>query len=124
MNKNKALILSTILCSLYIVFTEGGSPNMFTIWNLSPIFLCYFILKNSFKEKNKSSRWNSICFTLTTVGSIIYVHTAWWQNWQEIKTGSSTSAIIFIFLPIYSIILGSIIFFFSWFIGLIIKNKT
>ena len=33
---------------------------------------------------------------------------AWFFNWNDIKTGSSTAGLIFIFIPIYSLISGGI----------------
>jgi hypothetical protein len=40
----------------------------------------------------------------------MFAHAAWAFDWGRTATGSSTSGLIFIFLPIYAVVLGGLAF--------------
>jgi hypothetical protein len=61
-------------------------------------------------------------YTIISLGLLLFGHLAWYFDWQGTKTGSSTSGLIFIFLPLYAVILGGIGYLFGWLAGTAINR--
>ena len=109
MKTNKTINLSFISMVILIIILEGVIPNIFTIWNLIPILIYYFLFKNWIKYRNKTLVKFSLILNgifLIIFPLVVNVMRAFDIQW--FKTWSSTSAIIFIFIPLYAILFSII----------------
>jgi len=88
------------------VFSVEGFLNPFAYWNTAPILLAWFILRDTDEGEFKIPLAGTLAFSILTVGFIVLIHMAWFFNWGDTATGSSTSGLIFIFIPIYALIAG------------------
>lgn len=122
--KDSALIVGSIICSAFVVIAEGVKPNVFTVWNLFPILICYFVLKMATSNGSRASLWGSIGLTFSGIGMLLFVHAAWLFDWGGTKTSSSTSGLIFIFLPVYSLGTAGVGYLGGWLLVKLISIKT
>lgn len=113
---NKILWIIVFLLAVYIAVSQGGITS-FWLWNVSPIIACGLLLSLSKLDSSKPVFWGGIGFTITGGILTLLLHTAWLFNWGDFATGSSTSALTFIFIPIYAFIIGGICWLLGWYIG-------
>jgi hypothetical protein len=85
--------------------SEGIPFNEFTAWNMLPLFIS-FILYFAAVAKGKPLH-KAYGFLLGSMLLSVFFHLAWLFDWWGSKTGSSTAGLIFIFIPIYSLVSGA-----------------
>ncbi len=100
-----------IALSLFIYITEEASFNVFTIWNMLPLIISLAIYKLGHKQGTKTNIYGAYGFLIGCMLLTGYIHLAWFFDWEGTKTASSTAGLIFIFIPIYSLIPGGIGYF-------------
>ena len=96
-----------LLVASFIAFAEGPL-NPFWIWNVVPVALGYALLRRARRKEFRAAP--EMAFIVFSCGLLLYAHVAWVLDWGRTATGSSTSALIFSFLPIYAIVLGGLAF--------------
>ncbi len=106
-----------IFIALIIYYLEGILINPFAIWNASPLLISYLLVSKSIEQNSKPIFIGFVLFTFISLTLSLLGHFAWHFDWQQTKTGSSTSAILFIFIPAYAIILGGVGYVLGLFIG-------
>src|SRR5205823_669659 len=85
------------------IFGGGG----FIIWNCVPVLLAFLVLERALKRATGSAIVGAYIFSTIAVGLTVWCYASFiW--WPPRGPGSSTASIIFVFLPIYSVIAGSI----------------
>jgi len=99
-----------IAAGALIVVVEGPFLHLFLIWNLLPIILALVFIHLAEERLPLSPQaffalFVSIAFA---VGVTVFFHLAWMIDIAGTATGSSTSALMFVFLPVYSAIAGVI----------------
>lgn len=92
------IILLTLACFIY--FTEGVAFNIFTAWNMLPLFISFLIYRFG-------SSYSAYSFLLGSMTLSGYLHLAWMFGWGDINS-ASTSALIFVVIPVFSLIAGGI----------------
>ncbi len=104
-----AIIL--VILAIFTVLAEGVRFNLFTLWNLLPLAVVAMLLLNvrykwRWCNMSAGSRGAVLGFVLGSLGFTFLMHLAWMLDLGGTATGSSTSGLIFIFIPIYSLGLG------------------
>lgn len=104
----KTTRLWPFLLLVAVIALAEGPLNLFWVWNAIPVALGYVLLR---RARNRAF-WPApeIAFIALSCGLLLFAHAAWAFNWGRAATGSSTSALIFIFLPIYAVLLGGLAF--------------
>jgi hypothetical protein len=110
--KPSGIVITNIayaLCVLFIAFAEG-IINPFIPWNLVPVVIGYFLTRRAMvgTVPGQNAAWPAAGYNAAGVGTVIFFHMAWLFDWGGMATGSSTSALIFIFLPAYALIAGAV----------------
>ena len=105
MNSKKGL-LSFIACAIVFYALAGIAVNPLIIWTALPLYISYVLTKSDRFSSSISGRYSSYGFNIASVGFSLFYHLAWFFDWQGTQTSSSTSAIIFIIMPIYAVVLG------------------
>jgi hypothetical protein len=90
---------------LFLAYVEGFL-NPFWLWNSLPFGLGLGLLDRA--KKNEKSPLPAVGFSIGAGVLSLFVHWAWLFDWREMATGGSTSALIFLFLPLYSLIPGAL----------------
>ena len=101
------LLVGFVVCVTPIILV-GGFRDGFTYWNCLPVVLALVVLVVS--RQGVAAR----TFAAVSVGFSILVHLAWAGDWGGTATGSSTSGLIFIFIPFWSIIFGVVASLIAW----------
>src|SRR5215472_13833340 len=96
-----------LLVAGFIAFIEGPL-NPLWIWNVLPVVFGYTFLRRAQRRSLRAAP--EMAFLVSSCGLLLYAHAAWAFDWGCTATGSSTTALIFIFLPIYAIALGGLAF--------------
>ncbi len=92
--------ITLLLLAYFIYFTEGVAINMFTIWNTLPLLVSLLIYQFG-------SRYGAYSFLSGSMMLSGYLHLAWFFNWGDISS-DSTSALIFVVIPVFSLVAGGI----------------
>lgn len=100
-----------LACLAFIVYVEG-LLNPFWVWNALPIGFTALFVKIA--RGRGSSEIPALAFGVGAVGITVYAHLAWLFDWDQIASGSSTSGLLFIVLPIMALGAGAILFAIAW----------
>jgi hypothetical protein len=102
----RTLVIWAVIVGLLVIIVEG--LNGFAIWNLLPVSLVLAaVLTIQWRHRaGKRLRSFVVGFGLATLGVVAFAHLAWYFDWGETATGSSTAGLIFIFIPLWATIFG------------------
>ncbi len=111
------------LISLLTFAAMGFDTHFFVLWNIIPIFVCAFIYnKTTSQQLIKNSSFHAVIAIILFHSSY---HMVMYFDIGKAATGSSTSALAYIFIPIYAVAFGGAIFLISKLVTAIIsKLKT
>lgn len=112
-----------ILLAVLIYYLEGIAFNPFAVWNASPLLISYYLVNKGLSINSKPVMIGFVVYTVFSLGILLFGHFAWYFDWQGTQTGSSSSGLIFIFLPVYAVILGGTGYLFGWLAGKAIYRK-
>jgi len=87
----------------FVAFVEGVT-NPFWIWNCVPIVVSYVLLSRA--RNSATNPLPEIAFFLIACGIVLFAHAAWHLDLDGMATGSSTSGLTFVVLPVYACVLG------------------
>ena len=99
------LIILFLAC--FIVVAEDVPISGFTIWNMTPLIISLVIYLIGIKQGGIKNIYGAYGFLIGSMLLSGYIHLAWLFGWGNIHSGS-TAGLIFIFIPIYSLITGAI----------------
>jgi hypothetical protein len=102
--------------------------NVFTLWNCIPLLLAAVMLIPAAIQSPQANRrlrdlWVRIGLAGAILGSTLCVYFTWKFNWWDARTGSSTSALIFIFAPLWTLFSGLIGLGVGWFAQRLIPKR-
>lgn len=91
------------LIAIFIAFVEGFL-NPFALWNLLPVAVGYSLVEDAYTKSStdRSRLWPAAGYNLICTSFVIFIHMAWFFDWDRFATGSSTSGLVFLFLPVYA----------------------
>jgi hypothetical protein len=107
-----------IISAITIYIMEGVALNPFAIWNALPLFIGYSIYARGEKNNKPQLIWGAWGFVLCGMALSLYFHMAWMFDWNGLATSSSTSGLIFIFIPFLSVIVGGLGFMLAYAFGI------
>ena len=86
-----------------------------TLWNLLPILDAAVLANFAFfttsgRALSIDHRIGVIVYGVVAVGIIVVLHLAWLLDWWGSRSGSTTSAVAFVFFPLWAILLGTLSF--------------
>ena len=85
-----AALIFIILC-IIVYILEGILINPFAFWNMVPLVFAYLILGAGYEHESYAIKFGSIGFMIGSVVVAFLAHFAWFYDWGNTKTGSSTS---------------------------------
>lgn len=111
--------LCCLFCAVVVFFTLRF--NYFSIYQLLPIVLFYISQVTVFRDINS---WSiRICYALAIICLLIFplfTQLGWYFDINKMASKSSTSGLLFVFLPIYAILPGILPCVIAW----VIKSKN
>lgn len=107
MNKHKKFTFIILIISAVIFYYLAGIwLNPFIFWTALPLYISFVLINKATKTDSTKRLFSAYGFLIVSIGFSLFYHFTWYFDWQGTKTGSSTSALIFVWLPIYSVVLG------------------
>jgi hypothetical protein len=106
--------------------------NLFTLWNCIPLLLAAITLipaairsrsVSPHADRRLRDLWVRIGLAGAILGSTLCVYSTWKFNWWNARTGSSTSGLIFVFAPLWTLLSGLIGLGAGWFAQRLIPNR-
>jgi len=81
---------------------------VFVLWNLVPVVIGGFLIRGAISCESSALLGGCVGYVLCGIGFVLFINFSWIFDWNTMKTGSSTSGLVFIFLPFYSLMFGAI----------------
>ena len=119
----KAILSVPFLLVVALVVYAEGSFSAFTIWNALPVAIGYGVLWIGLRSRGATAA-GCIAFAVTVTVLIALFHLAWLFDWGSIATSSSTSALAFLFVPIWAIVFATIIGLVAWGVGRVVLRRS
>jgi len=121
--KTAMLALPLLLAIAFVVYAEG-TPTPFAIWNALPMVASFALLRAN-RRARLANRIGAVIFAATATLFETLFHLAWRLDWHRTATESSTSALAFIFVPIWACLLAAAGGVLAWGIPwLVDRNRT
>jgi hypothetical protein len=102
-------LLLAVAAAALVFVVEG--VHGFAFWNAVPIACAGAVAVSLRAPRPRLTSWRAakIAFSVTASLAVALLHLAWHFDWGGTATGSSTAGLIFIFAPLYALILSSIV---------------
>jgi hypothetical protein len=102
------LLLLSAAVAFLVLWVEG--IHQFAIWNLTPVIVVAAVAiwqrqPQPFARSHARAAWAVFC--VSALALVTLLHLAWQFDWRRTATGSSTSGLIFIFAPVYTLVLAA-----------------
>lgn len=118
--KNTPAFLLCLLCVVAVFLILGF--NYFSLYQLLPIAVFYTFQVKVFSKIKRSDKASFICYILSILILLVFPLTAqvmWYFDINNLASKSSTSGLLFVWLPVYAILPGILTCSAAW----IIKRK-
>ena len=109
----KAILAIPFLLVVALVMHAQGSFSVFAIWNALPGALSFGMLLLGLRSRRPAAV-GCFAFAGSVTLPLALFHLAWLFDWGGTATGSSTSALAFIFIPFWACVFGAIIGAVAW----------
>lgn len=117
-----ALLAVPFLLAIALIVCVEGPFSGFEVWNALPVALGFGLLLAGRRFGRAAAVGCTVFAVLATLLEALF-HLAWMFDWHRTATGSSTSALAFIFVPIWACILGGVAGALAWGISKIVFKK-
>jgi len=114
-------IAGLIVCNLWISSSRIDPASLlFIVWNCVPVFVTLGVnaLHRKTPIKRRMQRFGMTGFSIVNLGLTALSHLMWMFDIGKTKTGSSTSALLFVFLPISAMFFGLV----GFLVGLVVGS--
>lgn len=105
--KNTTALILCLLCAI-VAFVVLGF-NYFALYQLLPIFVFYLFQVKVFSKIKRSHTAAFVCYLLSIAILLVFPLIAqimWHFDINELASKSSTSGLLFVWLPIYAVLPG------------------
>jgi hypothetical protein len=123
MNSHRRVTLNILGITAVILYILADTLiNPFIFWTCLPLYISYYFVNKAARDESVKKLFAAYGFMAVSIIFSIFYHITWYIDWQETRTGSSTSALIFVWLPIYSVILGFMGYALGHLTGILLKK--
>ena len=119
----KAILSVPFLLVVALVVYAEDSFSGFTIWNALPVAIGFGLLVTGLRSRGATAI-GCIAFAVSVTVLVALFHLAWLFAWGSTATGSSTSALAFIFVPFWVIVFAGIIGLVAWGVGRVVLRRA
>jgi len=111
----KTTLLATpfLLAMALVVYVQGGDSIGFALWNALPMLAGLGMLLAGRRSRSRMP-WGRTAFATVATLLMVWFHLSWLFDWGGARTGSSTSALAFIFMPLWAFVFGAVAGVLAW----------
>ncbi|MDB6135834.1 MAG: hypothetical protein JWM59_4077 [Verrucomicrobiales bacterium] len=99
-----------------LVVHVSGSFSGTALWNALPVGMGFGALQAGLSSRRAMAA-GCIAFAVSITLLVALFHLAWLFDWGGTATGSSTSAVAFMFVPLWAVLFAGIIGLVAWGVG-------
>lgn len=96
-----------LLAMALAVYVQGSDAFGFAVWNALPMLAGLGMLLVG-RRGRRTMPWGRTAFAVVATLFMVWFHLSWLFDWGGARTSSSTSALAFIFMPLWAFILGAV----------------
>ena len=123
-NRHRRLSLAILLLTAFALYVLADILlNPFILWTSLPLYLSYYFIDRAVSSGSIKRLYAAYGFMLAAIAFSVFYHITWYTDWQGTRTGSSTSALIFVWMPVYSVIIGFVGYFLASLPGALIERR-
>ncbi|MFC5441619.1 hypothetical protein [Rhodanobacter ginsenosidimutans] len=111
--KTTLLVAPFLLAMALAVYVQGGDSIGFALWNALPMLAGLGMLLVGHRSR-RAMPWGRLAFAVVATLFMVWFHLSWLFDWGGARTSSSTSALAFIFMPLWAFILGAVASVLAW----------
>lgn len=111
--KTMLLAAPFLLAIALAVHVQGGDSVGFAAWNALPMMAGLGMLLLGHRHR-RTIAWGRTAFAVVATLFMVWFHLAWLFDWGGTRTGSSTSALAFSFIPLWALVLGVVAGVLAW----------
>ena len=100
------MLLALVTSAAAFYFLADIPLNPLIVWTALPLYVSYYLINRAIDSDLPGSLLSAYGFMLFSIVFSLFYHLTWYLDWQGTRTGSSTSGLIFLFLPVYAIVIG------------------
>lgn len=104
--KTTLLVAPFLLAMALAVYVQGGDSIGFALWNALPMLAGLGMLLVGHRSRRAMPR-GRVAFAVVATLFMVCFHLSWLFDWGGARTSSSTSALAFIFMPLWAVIIGA-----------------
>lgn len=121
--KAALLAMPFVLAIALVVYVEGPF-NGFVVWNALPVLLGFGVLVAGRRARPPLVA-GCMAFAVLATLPVVLFHLAWMFDWGGTATSSSTSALAFIFVPLWACAFAGIAGVLAWgIVRVVCKNHV
>ena len=123
--KNTTAFLLCLLCAIAVFLILG--LNYFALYQLLPIAVFYTFQVKVFSKIKRSDKASFLCYILSVLILLVFPLTAqvmWYFDINNLASKSSTSGLLFVWLPVYAILPGILTCSMAWIINRKLKKMN
>jgi hypothetical protein len=103
-----SLVVGVVLAVELRDFAGGlGGSLVLVLWNCLPVLVALWLVVVS-RPYGRAIRFAGYGFAAAAAGFVLFEHIMWAYDVNKIATGSSTSGLLFLFLPAWAVIFGAV----------------
>lgn len=117
--KNNTALLLCVLCAVFAFLILG--VNYFALYQLLPILVFYGFQVKVFNQFTSPA--SNVCYALAVLILLLFpllAQISWYFDWNDLASKSSTSGLLFVWLPMYALLPGIVPCLVAW----ILKAKA
>ena len=118
----KAILAIPFLLVVALVIYVERPFDGFTLWNAFPVALGFGVLLLGLRSCRATAA-GCVAFAVSATLLVAHFHLAWLFDWGGTATGSSTSALAFIFVPFWVMLFAGIIGVVAWGIARVVCRR-
>jgi hypothetical protein len=111
--KTTLLVAPFLLAIALAVYVQGGDSIGFALWNALPMLAGLGMLLAGHRSR-RAMPWGRVAFAVVATLFMVWFHLSWLFDWGGARTSSSTSALAFIFMPLWALVFGAVAGVLAW----------
>ncbi len=112
MNKAYKVIVSLFFgFAAMVVVSVHKSVDALVIWNLFPVIGAWFTLIVAKGLRDKTIKAAAHAAGLAMAATVLLLHLLWFFDVSKMASGSSTAALVFLFIPFWATACALVVFF-------------
>jgi len=114
----KIMFCFLLLIGASFFMLQNVTFNFLLFWSWLPLVLSFLVWIYATNRQSRQKMYGAYGFLLCSIVFSYFYHFAWYFDWNGTRSSGSTTSLVFVFAPIYAVILGVV----GYFVGYILAS--